>query len=108
MQYYEMSNNLPMCQNPQKGKSLDAPIHKFRNFSKTIPIGFNVDPHICLKSCAGKNALYNTRKGNLYFLLNISSSDHWTIHTNQHSLRFHTKGHVTTTSKIPNDKFRIS
>jgi hypothetical protein len=58
--------------------------------------------------------LYNTRKGNSYFLFEIGSGsdeDHWIIHTNSNKIRRSEKEKkflVHSTSKKCNDKYKIS
>ena len=101
---------MPITRNTMasKGKGSELQINKIGNFIKRISIGFHADPHIPLKSCSGAHRLYNTRKGNTYFLLGFSNEDRWTIHTNQNRLHNTERSLVSSTSKIPNNKFRIS
>src|ERR1041384_1817488 len=103
---------MPITRNTMasKGKGLELQINKYRNFSKKILIGFHVDPYIPPASCSGPNRLYNSRKGNnTYFLLNFFLKDNtYTIHTNQTKLHNTESCHVTSTSRNPNTKFKIS
>ena len=101
---------MPITRNTMasKGKGSELQINKIGNFIKRISIGFHADPHIPLKSCSGAHRLYNTRKGNTYFLLGFSNEDRWIIHTNQNRLHNTERSLVSSTSKIPNNKFRIS
>ena len=101
---------MPITRNTMasKGKGSELQINKIGNFIKRISIGFHADPHIPLKSCSGAHRLYSNRKGNTYFLLGISNEDKWIIHTNQHRLHNTEQSLVSSTSKNPNNKFRIS
>src|SRR5579871_1291196 len=95
----------------QHGRSCNIPedrtnqINKNQNFF--FEIKYHVDVNLPIKSYAGNNRLYNTRKYTFYYLIDTIT---WTIHTN--NILFKAANirpyKVKSNCAIPNDKFKIS
>ena len=60
------------------GASCDT---KSRN-NWTKKLTFDFQETVIPNSCTGANTMYNTRKGNSYFLFDVANENHLTIHTN--------------------------
>lgn len=69
-------------------------------------IKVHVDHQFPIRSYAGCNRLYNTRKFTYYYLFNLNT---WTIHTNNRLLFTYANNYkINSTSRQPNEKYIIT